>query len=344
MGIKNLMKIIPNNAITPLPIKNLLGKKIAIDSSIVLYQYVTALRSNGNDLTGPDGKSTSHIWAILVKTIQYLKAGIIPIHIFDGKPPSIKSTILANRTLLKKEAVEKIDKVIKQIETSTGDKKKQLVQEKNKLLRQAVSISRQQTKESCEIASLLGVPCIQAIEEADSQCAYLSKNGLVDYVATEDMDLLTFGSKKIIKKFMKHDMFVIDLEKILVKEKLSMDQFIDTCILLGCDYTGTIGKIGYKRAIDFIKKYNSIDNLIKEEPKIKQGIYKVPENFIYNEVKEYFKNPKIIPLQEKDLCLKEPKLDMLENILVDKYGFSKDNVKNLLCPLRQDEISDEPFI
>ena len=46
----------------------------------------------------------------------------------------------------------------------------------------------------------LGVQCIVAPYEADAQLAYLSKEGIVDVVVTEDSDLLVFGSKKVFFK------------------------------------------------------------------------------------------------------------------------------------------------
>ena len=45
----------------------------------------------------------------------------------------------------------------------------------------------------------MGIPYIDAPEEADSQCAWLVKNGYASGVLTEDMDILTFGSKKIYR-------------------------------------------------------------------------------------------------------------------------------------------------
>ena len=45
----------------------------------------------------------------------------------------------------------------------------------------------------------MGIPYIVSNEEADSQCAYLSKKGIVYGVYTEDMDILTFGAQKIIR-------------------------------------------------------------------------------------------------------------------------------------------------
>lgn len=40
-------------------------------------------------------------------------------------------------------------------------------------------------------------------------------------------------------------------------------QFIDLCILLGCDYCGTIKGIGPKRAIDLIKQHGSIEEILE---------------------------------------------------------------------------------
>jgi len=41
-----------------------------------------------------------------------------------------------------------------------------------------------------------------------------------------------------------------------------LPQFIDLCILLGCDYCGTIKGIGPKRAIDLIKQHGSIEEIL----------------------------------------------------------------------------------
>lgn len=41
-----------------------------------------------------------------------------------------------------------------------------------------------------------------------------------------------------------------------------MDQFIDLCILCGCDYTGKITNIGPVRAYDLIKKHKNIETIL----------------------------------------------------------------------------------
>ena len=104
MGIKNLMKVLndhTSNAINSITYEELKNKKIAIDTSIILYQYVSAIRTSGSDLKNSNGKSTSHILGILVKTLNYLKLDIIPVHIFDGKPPELKIKVLNDRNKTK---------------------------------------------------------------------------------------------------------------------------------------------------------------------------------------------------------------------------------------------------
>ena len=49
---------------------------------------------------------------------------------------------------------------------------------------------------------------------------------------------------------------------------MNHDEFIDMCILCGCDYCPTIPKVGPVRAMKYIQKYKSIDNLIDSEEKI----------------------------------------------------------------------------
>lgn len=43
---------------------------------------------------------------------------------------------------------------------------------------------------------------------------------------------------------------------------ITYDQFVDICILCGCDYTSRIKNIGPMKAYDYVKKYGNIDKLL----------------------------------------------------------------------------------
>ena len=58
--------------------------------------------------------------------------------------------------------------------------------------------------------------------------------------------------------------FVYRFDCILIKcNNFVLFQFIDLCILLGCDYCDSIRGIGPKRAYDLVKQYHSIEEILK---------------------------------------------------------------------------------
>lgn len=63
-----------------------------------------------------------------------------------------------------------------------------------------------------------------------------------------------FCSKMPIKEF--------NLDKVLNGLEMNRDEFIDLCILLGCDYCESIRGIGPKRAVELIKQHKSIEKII----------------------------------------------------------------------------------
>ena len=259
-----------------------------------------------------------------------LKKKIKPIFVFDGRPPKLKQNVLDNRKSIKNTAKEQIENINKEIDDANDEDKVKLKEEKLKLLKKSVNVSQTQMKECKELLNLLGIPIIESLEEADSQCAWLVKNGLADAVASEDMDILTFGTNKLIRKLSGKDHVVeYNLETILKELKLNQDEFIDLCILLGCDYTDTIDGIGPKKAYDLIKKYRTIDNIIMQDSNFINEKYKLPENFNYHAAKNYFKNPPIKIIQKEEIKWSTPNYEELKNILINKYEYTEENINKI---------------
>ena len=318
MGIKGLYKFLKEypDLINYKTITNFNNKKIAIDTSIVLYQVVIAIRNTGTDLKNKEGKITSHILGLFNKTCTLLKRNIIPIYVFDGKPPLLKKDVISNRKLNRLKA----EKLMRMAKTE---------EERIKYFKRCVHITKEQINESKELLELMGIPFINSIEEADTQCAYLCKNNLVYGVLTEDMDILTFGSKKILRNLSsyKNEPLELDLDNILNKLEFTMDNFIDFCILLGCDYSSGLTDIKSNVIYKYFSETKNIEETIKL---LKKNNYQV-NNFDYKEAKQYFlKNHDIVQKNENDLVLKEPKIKDLENLLVNKYGLLKNKIQNKL--------------
>ena len=117
----------------------------------------------------------------------------------------------------------------------------------------------------------MGVPVFDAPCEAEAQCAELAKAGKVFATATEDMDALTFRTPKLLRKMtfaatgkgQKQTVVEIDLERVLQGLRLSHEEFVDLCILCGCDYCSSIKGIGPKTALKLIREHKSIENIVK---------------------------------------------------------------------------------
>ena len=111
MGIKNLRKFLDKYAPSSFSIKKFEdyeNKTIAIDTSLVLYKYIAAMRKTGKDLTTKDGTVTSHLHGLIFLINKLMSHKITPVFVFDGKAPDIKKDTLSKRHDHRKNAEDKL--------------------------------------------------------------------------------------------------------------------------------------------------------------------------------------------------------------------------------------------
>lgn len=137
------------------------GRKVAIDASMCLYQFLIAVRTEGAQLTSVDGETTSHLLGAFYRTIRLIENGIKPVYVFDGKPPDLKSGELNKRQEKRAEAQKALEKA-----TEAGD-----ATEIDKFNRRLVKVTKQHSEEVKQLLSLMGVPYVDAPCEAEAQCA-----------------------------------------------------------------------------------------------------------------------------------------------------------------------------
>lgn len=306
MGIKKLSKfIIEDNLDSSINLSNLAHKRVAIDISVLLYQIIISIRNSGDDLRNNKGEVTSHILGLFNKTVWLVSNNILPVYVFDGIPPDFKSNTIQTRRDIKKKAFEKLQNC---------DNEKDRI----KYLKRTTSISKKQIEESKELLTLMGIPYLQAKGEADILCAKLCEKNYVDFVLTEDMDILTFGADKIIKNiFRKGNIKVIHKLAILKKYDITYKQFIIFCIILGCDYHSINLKCSKKQALQLAKNYTPGKDIIFENRKISNDLI----NLIFN---YFYKNNQYDDLNYT-LKLSKPSSE-LQNILVTKYCLIKKKI------------------
>lgn len=166
-----------------------------------------------------------------------------------------------------------------------------------KLEKQTRKPTRNQTEQVKKLFDILNVPYIQSPIESDALFAYLMKQDKIDFVFTEDTDMLPLGCKSFVCGFEnpRIEMTEFKLDTVLQELELDYKQFVDLCILCGCDYTtGKIDQIGPKRGLTLIKKYKNIEAIlvyINSTEKL-QKKHPYPEDFLeqVSEAREMFYN------------------------------------------------------
>ena len=260
MGIKNLTSLIKKNSpdsIEHVGLYTMKDKRVAIDTSIFLYKSLINVRYKGDYLKNKDDKIISHIQGLYYKTVQYLEMGITPIYIFDGKPPVEKQECIQER--LKK--VEMNKEKMKNTESQ---------QEKLNLEKGAIRIKKEYIDDLKKLFNLMGVSYIHADGEAEAYASELCRIGYVDAVVTEDMDTLAYGCPVLIRtcidKSIKRPNVItkFNFQKLIDDLNLTHDEFIDLCILCGCDYCPTIPKVGTVRALKNIQENKTIEKCLEE--------------------------------------------------------------------------------
>lgn len=117
---------------------------------------------------------------------------------------------------------------------------------------------------------------------------------------------------------------------------MTMDEFVDTCILCGCDYTNTIAGMGPVTAYKMIKEHGDIEGVIEkvkemnEDPNKKKK-YVIPQEFLYKESRVMFKEPEVN--KDKDalkalLKFEKPYEEELREFLINGKGFTEVKVNN----------------
>ena len=220
------------------------NEKIVYDGLNTLYKFCIAVRNKGSDLTDVNKVITTHLYAIQAVTSACMNHKITPIFVFDGKPPSIKSKTLQNRAL-KTETAEA------NLKTATTN------ENKIKLFKKSFKIQPSMIHECKKLLEFIGLRYVQAPEEADSQCASITKSthNDIQYIASDDLDNLAFGAPYVLRNFSKKGVIEeVSLKTILEKLNISHTHFVDLCILATTDYCGSIRGIGASSAYGLIKE------------------------------------------------------------------------------------------
>jgi len=232
MGIKLLNQFLKENceserSIQCVHLSQLSGKTIAIDISIYMYKFLA------------EDALIENMYSMLSIFRYY---NIIPVFIFDGKPPSEKNETLNKRKEDKLSAKRKFKQLSKQLEESgdmsDGDRQ-DIVTNMSLLKKQFVYITSQDINSVKQLIHAFGTTYYEAHGEADELCAMLVLKKRAWACLSEDMDLFVYGCPKVLRylSLTNHTMVLYNTKHILEELGLKLKEFREICVLSGTDYT-----------------------------------------------------------------------------------------------------------
>lgn len=228
MGIKGLSKFIKAKAICR-SVSALDRPAVwGIDCECFLYKAQAA------------GLSPLTIIAGLIVRIRQL--GAEPIVIFDGAPSKAKAAVVAQRQVARAAArvrTEEIRTELTTIPTLTEAERGEREVEIAELRATAPSVCRAVRNQVKQFLYAAGVLGITAAEEADDLLGFLARRGDITAVVSADFDMLARGVPRLIVPETADATVLtqIDLADILRTQRITYEQFVQACVLMGSDYS-----------------------------------------------------------------------------------------------------------
>jgi len=325
MGIQ-ISEIIPKKEVE---FTDLAGQKIAIDAFNTIFQFLSIIRDRftGEPLKDSKGNVTSHLSGLMYRTINFIEAGIKPIYVFDGEPPKLKRRTVKEREDIRKEAREKWKEALRKGEAAM------------KYAQAASQLTDAMLQDAKKLLELMGIPVLQAPEEGEAQCSFMTKKGDVFATGSQDHDALLFGSPRLVKnlsiagrkKVPNKEVYVdlkpelIELKEVLETLGINQKQLIIMGLLIGTDYNDGVKGFGPKRSLEIVKQEKTLERVLKKA--------KWEEETEPEEIMKLFLEPKVT--EKYELKWKPPEEEKLLKFMVDEHDFSQERVEKAIQKMQE---------
>ncbi|MBI4214757.1 flap endonuclease-1 [archaeon] len=310
--------------------RELAGKRLAIDAYNTLYQFLSIIRQpDGTPLMDSKGRVTSHLSGLLYRTAKFVEAGIQPCFVFDGEPPILKEKTSAERHIVRAEAKSRWEEALEKGDFELARKHAQA----------AVTMTPQILSDARRLLGAMGMPCVQAPSEGEAQASFMCQRGDVYATASQDYDSLLFGSPVLVRnlavtgkrKLPGRNIYVdveperIELKRTLAELGLKREQLVEIGLMVGTDYNEGIQRVGPKTALKLVKEGKTAEDAYHEkgaEPEVS-----------LEEVRSSFLKPEVT--KDYSLDWRKPDTELLFRILVDEHEFSRERVEKAVLTLEE---------
>jgi 5'-3' exonuclease len=250
MGIRYLNRFLMKHCITSRQkhaFSTLQGKTICIDILNYMYKYAT------------DNKLLPQIKELLDLFRMYC---IVPIFVFDGKAPIEKRDLLQKRREERWEAKQKWQQLQECFDSSIDeDTRSALEEEIAQWKRKAVQINAKDIAVVKELIESYDYQIINAVGEADEECALMVKRGKAWACMSEDMDLIVYGCDRVVRnvQLSNASLSLYLMKDILCNLGLTQKELREICVLSGTDYnissTTNATQFNLLHTVKLYKKY-----------------------------------------------------------------------------------------
>jgi len=270
------------------------GKSLAMDVSIFLHKYIHADRNNWfSSLVTffiKMKKENIHIIAIFdgehvpvekllerehrkvssnkskdrLDSIKQLQQLIYTLYTtsHEGYAPSVSEEHQLKVSIALKLKLKNNLQNEEEIDLSDGECcLRELAKLEDKILNQNARVDSKIVQSALELVQALGIPHVVAYGEAEALCASLAIHGYTDGVLSRDTDTLVYGAPLFVNDFKGNEFSWTTLEVVLDSLQLTQKEFIDFCIMCGCDYNTNMKGVAGGNAYKFISEYGSIENI-----------------------------------------------------------------------------------
>jgi len=245
MGIPCLNRYICDNCVDSVKKKKLWalrGKVIAVDIMVYLYKYHS------------DGVLLENMYH-MISLFRYYK--IVPIFVFDGRPPPEKAELLKKRKEEKWDAEEKYNILKERLSTTIEEEViAEINNNMNVLKKRFTRLNSHILDKVKSLMDTYGTKYIVADGEADPLCAKLVIKKKAYACLSEDMDQFLYGCPRVLRNINLQEATVVlyDLKEILRELELSFNEFKEICIVSGTDYNRS-SHINLHKTLKYFVRY-----------------------------------------------------------------------------------------
>ncbi|MCI4317371.1 MAG: flap endonuclease-1 [Thermoplasmata archaeon] len=314
-----------------IPWESLAGRTLSVDAYNAIYQFLATIRQrDGRPFTDPQGRPTSHLMGLLYRTTSLLSEGVLPVWVFDGRPPDLKAGTLRSRFLVKERAQADWEKALAEGDLPTAKRKAAATSR----------LTRPMAEEAKQLLIALGVPTVQAPSEGEAQASVMAKRGQVWGVASEDYDSLLFGAPRLVRGLAARGSrsaatgaHLIDRDELMQSLGLTDDELILVGILVGTDFNDGAKGYGPKRALQLVQQRMGWEATLRKAGLEPAEVEPVAELFRHPDVTD-LAIPPFGPVDEA----------AVKRLLVEEHGFSEERVQAAIARSRRRPIPRESAI